>query len=117
MPRAFVPHCRQQALASVPASITCCLLAPPAQHRRAWRLTRTLAEGAATLLAAAWQRDPAAVRTIFVPLASSALERPVRGREGRAGGFRPGGRCNPELRFWEKACSVWQPCPGHPPTC
>lgn len=42
---------------------------------------RTLAEGAASLLAAAWQRDPAGVRIVFVTLASSALERPVRGRE------------------------------------
>lgn len=45
--------------------------------RRAWRLTRTLAEGTASLLAAAWRRDPATVRTIFVPLAGAALERPT----------------------------------------
>ena len=51
--------------------------------RRAWRLTRTLAEGAASLLAASWQRDPASVRTIFVPLAGAALERPVSGRDQR----------------------------------
>lgn len=51
---------------------------PEAASRRAWRLTRALAEGAASLLAAAWQRDPAAVRTLFVPLASAALERQVR---------------------------------------
>lgn len=45
--------------------------------RRAWRLTRTLAEGCATLLASAWQDSPANVRTIFVPMAGAALERQV----------------------------------------
>ena len=50
--------------------------ASTAACRRAWRLTRTLAEGTAALLAACWQNHPSSVRPIFVPLASAALERP-----------------------------------------
>lgn len=50
----------------------------PAHRRRAWKLARTLAEGAASLLATAWQRAPADLTTTFVPLAGAALERQVR---------------------------------------
>ena len=57
----------------------------PAACRRAWKLTRTLAEGAALLLAGAWRRSPADLQTSFVPLAGAALERQVGGEgvEGR----------------------------------
>lgn len=46
-------------------------------HRRAWKLTRALAEGTAMLLSAAWQQHTADVTTIFVPLAGTVLERVV----------------------------------------
>jgi hypothetical protein len=39
---------------------------------------RTLAEGTALLLATTWQRSPADLKTIFVPLAGAAMERQVR---------------------------------------
>jgi hypothetical protein len=38
---------------------------------------RTLAEGTALLLATTWQRSPADLKTIFVPLAGAAMERQV----------------------------------------
>ncbi|KAL4857248.1 Phosphatidylinositol 4-kinase alpha 1 [Chlorella vulgaris] len=49
---------------------------PSLRKRPAWWLTRTLSEGTACLLAAAWRRSPAAITTTFVPLAGSALDRP-----------------------------------------